>query len=45
MCAIWWYYLNIKGFTVKEGAKGFAYILGFNAVIIGFFILMLYVTH
>jgi len=45
MCAIWWFYLDAKGYTVKEGIRGFIYIFAFNAVIIGFFTLMLYVTH
>lgn len=45
MCAIWWGYLNSKGFTVKDGKKGFFYILAFNAIIIGFFILMMFLTN
>jgi hypothetical protein len=44
MCAIWWLYLNSKGYTVKDGMKGFLYILAFNAIIIAFFILMIWVT-
>jgi hypothetical protein len=45
MSAIWWFYLDSKGCTLKQGLKGFAYIIAFNLVIISFFILMLYVTH
>ncbi|WDE04467.1 hypothetical protein SG34_024535 [Thalassomonas viridans] len=45
MCGIWWWYLNEKGYTVKDGLRGFAYIISFNAVIIAFFILMIFVTH
>jgi len=45
MCSIWWWYLNNRGFTVKEGLRGFVYIVSFNAIIIGFFIVMLFVTH
>ncbi|WP_206483785.1 hypothetical protein [Thalassotalea sp. G2M2-11] len=45
MCAIWWSYLNSKGFTAKQGLKGFLYIFAFNAIIIGFFVIMLFVTH
>lgn len=44
MCGIWWYILNSKGFSAKEGIKGFAYILSFNAIIIAFFLVMLVVT-
>ena len=45
MCAIWWAYLNQKGFKAKDGIKGFVYILSFNAIILGFFLLMLYITN
>lgn len=45
MCAIWWLYLNQKGYGVKDGVKGFTYILVFNTVILGFFLIMMYVTN
>ncbi len=45
MCGIWWWYLNSKGYSIKDGVKGFAYIITFNTIIIAFFILMLFVTH
>lgn len=45
MCAIWWWYLNDRGYSLKQGLKGFGYILAFNAIIIGFFTLMIYLTH
>jgi len=45
MCAFWWWYLNLRGYTVKDGLKGFIYILSFNAIIIGFFVIMLFVTN
>lgn len=45
MCAVWWWYLNDRGYTIKEGLKGFTYIILFNAVIISFFVLMIFVTH
>jgi len=45
MSAIWWWFLDSKGYTLKQGLKGFAYIIAFNAIIIAFFILMLFVTH
>lgn len=45
MSSIWWWFLNNRGYTLKEGMRGFLYIIGFNVVIIGFFVLMLFVTH
>ena len=45
MCGIWWGYLNMKGYSAKDGLKGFAYILTFNALIILFFVVMIYVTN
>lgn len=44
MCGIWWAYLNAKGFSAKEGIKGFGYILAFNVIILGFFVIMILVT-
>ncbi|MFT6209256.1 MAG: hypothetical protein ACJA0T_003182 [Colwellia sp.] len=45
MCLFWWRYLGAKGFSVKEGVKGFAYIIALNTVLIGFLVVMIYVTH
>jgi len=45
MSAVWWWFLDTKGYTLKQGIKGFGYIIAFNVIIIGFFIIMLYVTH
>ena len=45
MCAFWWSYINSKGYTIKESWKGFAYIIAFNAVIILFFVIMLFVLR
>ncbi|WP_286265207.1 hypothetical protein [Thalassotalea atypica] len=44
MCAIWWSYLNAKGFKAKDGLRGFGYILAFNFIILGFFVVMIMVT-
>ena len=33
MCVIWYWYLQQRGFSVKQGQKGFAYIIGFNLII------------
>lgn len=45
MCLFWWKYLESKGYSVKEGVKGFVYILTFNTILIGFLVMMLFVTH
>ena len=45
MCAIWWWYLTNRGYSLKEGLKGFIYILSFNTVLILFFVMMIWLTH
>jgi hypothetical protein len=45
MCVIWYWYLNNHGYSLKDGLKGFAFILTFNSIIIGFFVMMIYLTH
>jgi hypothetical protein len=45
MCLFWWRYLKAKGFNVKDGIKGFAYIIALNAVLIGFLVMMVFVTN
>lgn len=45
MSGIWLWYLKSNGYTIKEGLKGFTYILAFNAFVIAFFVMMIYVTH
>ena len=45
MCLIWWKYLDSKGFGIKDGIKGFSYILIFNTAIISFFVMMIFVTR
>lgn len=44
MCVFWWAYLRAKGFGIKDGVTGFKYIISFNAIIIAFFILMIWLT-
>lgn len=44
MCALWGIYLYGKGYSLKDGAKGFKKILLFNGAIIGFFVVMILVT-
>ncbi|WP_181901508.1 hypothetical protein [Thalassotalea euphylliae] len=45
MCSIWWLYLNQKGYSAKDGLKGFAYILGLNGLLLGFLLVMMYITN
>ncbi len=45
MCLFWWRYLKAKECSVKDGVKGFAYIIVFNTVLISFFIVMLFATR
>jgi hypothetical protein len=45
MCGIWWWYLDDKGYSLKEGLKGFIYILSFNTVFILFLVMMIWVTN
>lgn len=42
---IWWLYLKNNGWSIKEGKKGFIYILVLSGVIASFFTLMLYLTN
>ena len=45
MCLVWWKYLDSKGFSIKDGIKGFTYIVIVNMVIISFFVIMIFITH
>lgn len=45
MCLVWWRYLKVKGSNVKDGVKGFAYIIALNTVFIGFLVMMVFVTN
>ncbi len=45
LCLIWYFFLKANGVPIKQGKKGFIYILAFSAIVLGFFILMLQVTH
>lgn len=33
MCVFWFWYLQQRGLSVKQGLKGFGYIIGFNLII------------
>lgn len=33
MCGLWYWYLQQHGWSIRQGWKGFGYILGFNLAI------------
>lgn len=45
LCLIWYFFLKQNKIPIKQGKKGFIYILVFSAMVLGFFILMMQVTH
>ncbi|PHN90641.1 hypothetical protein CSC79_05765 [Pseudoalteromonas sp. 3D05] len=45
LCIIWYFFLKQNGVPIKQGKKGFIYILAFSALVLGFFILMIQVTQ
>ena len=45
MCAIWIWYLKSNNYTLRQGLKGFLYIFAFNAIIIAFFVMLLFLTR
>ncbi|WP_198419023.1 hypothetical protein [Motilimonas pumila] len=42
---LWWGFLQYHGFTLKQGAKGFYFIIGLSALVLGFFSLMIHLTR
>ena len=45
LCLLWWGYLHYNGWSVKEGRKGFYYILGIGGAIGAYLSLMLWLTQ
>lgn len=45
LCLVWHFFLKANGVPFKKGKKGFIYILAFSAIVLGFFILMIQITH
>lgn len=45
LCLVWYFFLKKNGVPIKQGKKGFIYILSFSALILVFFVLMIQVTH
>ncbi|MCG7570237.1 hypothetical protein MHM89_09870 [Pseudoalteromonas sp. CNC9-20] len=45
LCLLWWLFLHYNGIPLKQGRKGFVYIVAFSTLVLGFFTLMLFVTN
>ncbi|WP_105199687.1 MULTISPECIES: hypothetical protein [unclassified Pseudoalteromonas] len=45
LCAAWWLFLNANNIPLKQGRKGFFYIIIFSLFVLGFFTLMVYITN
>ena len=45
LCLVWFLYLQYFGYSMKQGKKGFVYILVFSAVVAGFYTSLLWLTH
>jgi len=45
LCLLWFFFLKQNNLNIKQGKKGFMYILGFSGFILGFFTLMIFVTN
>lgn len=45
LCAVWYLFLKQNGVPIKQGKKGFVYILIASTLVLGFFLLMIKVTQ
>jgi|TARA_B110000196_G_scaffold109207_1_gene94665 heme/copper-type cytochrome/quinol oxidase subunit 3 len=45
LCAGWYLFLRNNGVPIKQGKKGFMYILVLSAFVLGFFVLMMQITE
>ncbi|ASM49208.1 hypothetical protein PESP_a1041 [Pseudoalteromonas espejiana DSM 9414] len=45
LCFLWFMFLRHYGVPVKQGKKGFIYILAFSAFVLGFFVLIMQLTE
>ncbi len=44
LCIIWYFFLKLNGVPIKQGKKGFIYILTLSTIVLGFFILIMFLT-
>ncbi|WP_033017574.1 hypothetical protein [Pseudoalteromonas sp. BSi20652] len=45
LCLGWYLFLRYNNVPIKEGKKGFMYILAFSAFVLGFFVLIMQITE
>ena len=45
LCFAWYFFLRQNNIPMKQGKKGFIYILAFSAFILGFFTLIIQLTE
>jgi hypothetical protein len=45
LCILWFAYLNIRGYSLGQGRKGFGYILVFSSVVAVFYMVMMWLTR
>ncbi|WP_198674989.1 hypothetical protein [Aliidiomarina taiwanensis] len=45
LCLIWIFYLQSRGYSLRQGKQGFVYILIFSSVIAAFYSLMWWLTN
>ncbi|QTL33821.1 MULTISPECIES: hypothetical protein [Pseudoalteromonas] len=45
LCLGWYYFLRVNGVPLKQGKRGFIYILAFSTLVLGFFVLMMHLTN
>ncbi|WP_394184761.1 hypothetical protein [Pseudoalteromonas tetraodonis] len=45
LCLGWYFFLRHHAIPIKQGKKGFIYILVFSAFVLGFFVLMMQITE
>ncbi|ATG78316.1 hypothetical protein P4S65_17495 [Pseudoalteromonas sp. B131b] len=45
LCLGWYLFLRNNGVPIKQGKKGFMYILAFSVFVLGFFIFIMQITE
>ncbi|MBY5978736.1 hypothetical protein [Ferrimonas balearica] len=45
LCLLWYIYLQVNGYSLKQGQKGFIYILVFSGGLLGVMSLLLWITN
>ncbi|WP_024612651.1 hypothetical protein [Pseudoalteromonas sp. TB64] len=45
LCLGWYFFLRKNDVPIKQGKKGFMYILAFSVFVLGFFVLIMQITE